>query len=156
MRALSLWQPWATLIALQAKRFETRSWYTSYRGRLIIHAAKNAEGMELCIKRPYFDVLNQAGYIVNGKPSLPMGCAICVVDLVGCYRTNGHGIGYHIDGGIGERPEPAPHEREFGDYSEGRYAWQLENVRVFDAPIPMKGMQGLFDVDEALLIGVAL
>jgi hypothetical protein len=155
LKALSLWQPWATLIALQAKRFETRSWYTDFRGPLLIHAAKSKDGMELCMKYPYLDVLNQAGCIVNGRPSLPMGCALCTVELVGCFRTTGAGIGYHIDGGIGERPEPAPYERHFGDYSAGRYAWQLENVRVFNAPVPMKGMQGLFEVDYDALIGVA-
>lgn len=40
MKAISLTQPWATLVHLGAKRVETRSWYTSYRGQLVIHAAK--------------------------------------------------------------------------------------------------------------------
>lgn len=41
MRAISLWQPWASAIALGSKRIETRSWSTSYRGPLAIHAAKS-------------------------------------------------------------------------------------------------------------------
>ena len=40
MKALSLWQPWASLVALRVKTIETRSWSTSYRGPLAIHAAK--------------------------------------------------------------------------------------------------------------------
>lgn len=36
---LSLWQPWATLVALGVKTIETRSWSTHYRGPLAIHAA---------------------------------------------------------------------------------------------------------------------
>lgn len=40
MKALSLTQPWASLVAVGAKRIETRSWRTSYRGPLAIHAAK--------------------------------------------------------------------------------------------------------------------
>lgn len=36
--ALSLWQPWASLIALGVKTIETRSWSTQYRGPLAIHA----------------------------------------------------------------------------------------------------------------------
>ena len=40
MKALSLTQPWATLVAMGAKRIETRSWATSYRGPLAIHASK--------------------------------------------------------------------------------------------------------------------
>jgi hypothetical protein len=39
-KALSLWQPWASLIVLGHKDKETRSWPTSYRGRLWIHATK--------------------------------------------------------------------------------------------------------------------
>ena len=36
MKALSLYQPWATAIALGSKRIETRGWPTSYRGPLAI------------------------------------------------------------------------------------------------------------------------
>ncbi|WP_180267711.1 hypothetical protein [Nostoc linckia] len=35
IKALSLWQPWATLIGMEVKRYETRSWGTNYRGRLL-------------------------------------------------------------------------------------------------------------------------
>jgi len=38
MKALSLWQPWATLVAMEEKRIETRCWKTDYRGELAIHA----------------------------------------------------------------------------------------------------------------------
>ena len=40
MKALSVTQPWATLIATGQKQIETRSWGTRYRGPLYIHAAK--------------------------------------------------------------------------------------------------------------------
>src|SRR6202030_2406661 len=40
MKALTLTQPWATLVAIGAKRIETRSWPTLYRGPLAIYAAK--------------------------------------------------------------------------------------------------------------------
>lgn len=40
MKALSLTQPWASLVAIGAKRIETRSWSTSYRGLVAIHASK--------------------------------------------------------------------------------------------------------------------
>lgn len=47
MKAISLWQPWATLIATGAKQIETRSWATSYRGPIAIHAAKRKVRKEL-------------------------------------------------------------------------------------------------------------
>lgn len=44
MKALSLTQPWATLVAIGAKKIETRSWSTSYRGPVAIHASKGYPG----------------------------------------------------------------------------------------------------------------
>ena len=43
---LTLWQPWATLVACGMKRIETRSWSTNYRGRLAIHAAARSFGID--------------------------------------------------------------------------------------------------------------
>lgn len=40
VRGFSLWQPWASLVALGVKTIETRSWSTKYRGPLMIHASK--------------------------------------------------------------------------------------------------------------------
>ncbi len=40
MKAISLWQPHASLIPFRLKRNETRSWGTSYRGPLLICSAK--------------------------------------------------------------------------------------------------------------------
>lgn len=40
MKAISLWQPWASLIAAGVKSIETRGWPTNYRGQIAIHAAK--------------------------------------------------------------------------------------------------------------------
>ena len=39
MKALTIWQPWASLIARGVKQYETRSWATKYRGPIAIHAA---------------------------------------------------------------------------------------------------------------------
>ncbi len=40
MKAITIHQPWASLIVVGAKRFETRSWETKYRGPIAIHASK--------------------------------------------------------------------------------------------------------------------
>lgn len=40
MKAITIWQPWAMLIALLEKGNETRGWPTKHRGPLAIHAAK--------------------------------------------------------------------------------------------------------------------
>lgn len=63
MKTISLWQPWASLVAIKAKRIETRSWYTSYRGPLAIHAAKVFPKWvhELCCEAPFSEALVEYG-----------------------------------------------------------------------------------------------
>ena len=70
MKTLTLLQPWATLVALEAKRIETRSWYTTYRGPLAIHAARRMSkaAISLCWEAPFRDVLETGGYHA-GEPT---------------------------------------------------------------------------------------
>ncbi len=135
-RCLSLWQPWASLIACGSKIYETRSWKTDYRGPVVIHAAKRWTQAEkqLCNTYPFDRALAQAR--AKGL-AMPFGEIICVVDLVAVHRVED--IRDHLDPvhGIGQW------ERYFGDYNNGRYAWELRNVRTF-YPVPMRGQQGLF------------
>ena len=44
MKALSIMQPWAWLIANGHKDIENRSWLTRYRGPVLIHAGKKYDG----------------------------------------------------------------------------------------------------------------
>ncbi|QTF59120.1 ASCH domain-containing protein [Stutzerimonas frequens] len=73
MKALSIRQPWAWLIVRGHKPLENRSWATSYRGPLLIHAAKGMTRAEyedaasLCSKAaitlPAFDALERGGIV---------------------------------------------------------------------------------------------
>lgn len=130
MKAISLWQIWASLIRYNLKEFETRSWGTRYRGKLVIHAAKTREelwnGPDLGYR-----LLRQAGASIE---ELPFGAALCVADLVDCIRMTPAFIALQTS-----------QERAFGLWQVGRYAWKLANVRPFPAPIPMSGKQGLFE-----------
>lgn len=128
-KALSLWQPWATLIAVGAKEYETRSWTTDYRGSLVIHAAKRWTAEQVMAK----ERLAFAYLAVRQIHEWPLGMALCVVDLVAIIPTT------LIADQISHQ------ERALGDFSRGRYAWQLANVRRFEKPIPARGEQGLWD-----------
>lgn len=136
MKAISLWQPWASLIAWGAKEYETRSWPTNYRGKLAIHAAKRKPSYNdtLHMKDIFYPVLraNQSP-MDYGLEQLPLGAVLCICELEAVYHT--------------EQVSPyiSAQERAFGDYSSGRAAWKLKVVEVFDRPIPVKGMQGLFE-----------
>lgn len=147
-KVLSLWQPWASLIALSEKQYETRSWRTSYSGPLVIHAAKkwDAENGAVWCRSPFRVVFEKHGYqpgamipvgmtAIDATP-LPRGAAICIADLTDCIPVD------RI------RHELSAQELAFGNYGPGRYAWKLENVRVFALRIPMRGRQGLWGWEQ--------
>lgn len=125
IKAITLWQPWDTLVAIGAKPYETRHWPTAYRGDLVIHAAAKRDNDTIEFLRQIRPEIQR--YHVQFPP-LQYGKVLCVVTLADCIPT-----------------EAVPDdERRFGDFTPGRFAWKLENVRVFDPPIPAKGMQGLW------------
>ena len=148
IKALSLWEPWASLIAVGAKKYETRSWATTYRGPLLICAARGGlsdRDLMKILQQPEFQsalwsivppyaaqetsIVHRAKFIFN---SLYFGHAVAIVDLVRCWKT--------------EHLAVMEDQKLFGDFSPGRYAWKLENVRTFQ-PFLVKGRQGLFEVE---------
>ena len=128
MRAISLWQPWASLIADGYKQVETRSWSTGYRGPLAIHAAKKIVDWPSPYIAPLFD-----DFITEPR-DLPRGCVVCVVRLWDVVRITRHN-------------RPGSPESEFGDYREGRFMWRLKLLERLTKPYPCAGRQGLFEVD---------
>lgn len=43
MKVLTIKEPWASLIIEGYKKYEFRSWKTTYRGKILIHAGLNIE-----------------------------------------------------------------------------------------------------------------
>lgn len=135
MKILTLWQPWATLMAIEAKTFETRHWPTKYRGPLGIHAGAMVDKEAILIPEIQA-ALGAAGY--TKVEELPTKAVLCVVDVLACYSTNEN---HHPD--IMARIE---RERAFGNYSYDRFAWATQMVKRFKMPIPARGAQGLFEL----------
>jgi hypothetical protein len=138
MKVISIIQPWATLIAIGEKRYETRSWNTKHRGELAIHASKKVD-TRICKIEPFRSVLAKHGLTAD---NLPIGAIIAKCQLMESLQVvinHGDsavlGIGRHFIGG---------NELAFGDYSEGRFAWDLIDVTPID-PIPAKGQLGLWN-----------
>lgn len=163
MKAITLWQPWAFLVMLAGhpdpdiaklgKHFETRSWHTVYRGQLAIHAAKYIppEAEELCLTVPFQKAFEAAGIKYNGdvplNKILPRGVILGTCNLVSCLRIEDRL--YHPPSRKGgllvyARPLPKEPELSFGDYTPGRFAWVLEDVRQLPEPIPAVGRQSLW------------
>lgn len=132
MRALTLTQPWATLVALGHKTWETRSWGTDHRGRLAIHAAKSYP----FDARDFAQELRTEG-LLNDAP-LPCGVVLCLVDLVTVWPTA------RLTPGAPRAGEISALERRLGNYEWGRFAWRLANVDVLTEPIPARGALGLW------------
>lgn len=131
-RAISLTQPWATLMAAGAKRIETRSWPTRYQGWVGIHAAKAfpLDCRTYCFLEPFNSALVAAG--VSSLADLPRGQLIAVVNLVYCRHTE------DLRAGV------ISPERDFGDYGDERYAFVTEGVRRLREPMAMKGALGIW------------
>ena len=127
IKALTLWQPWASLIAGQVKEYETRSWATPHRGLLAIHAAK---------REPTF-VYGDLGVTPDDLPEpAPLGVVVCLARLVDCVPSERLCADEGFEGSQEDR---------LGDFSPGRYGWKLEIVEVYDPPIPARGAQGLWE-----------
>lgn len=150
MRAISLWEPWASLIRTGAKTIETRSWSTPYRGPLLICAAKGglprkevAGWLSLWeFQHGLAPLLGKDDPSVAERPSITVdhllfGKAVAIVELVDCRPT------------VDLSDEEIGNDRPFGDFTPGRFAWFLKMVRNDFVPFPITGSQGFFEIGEA-------
>ena len=161
MKVLTLTQPWATLVAIGAKQIETRSWATTYRGPLLIHAAQGLGPggrrafYDLCYSEAFREVLKPAmtgtreiaGFTIPhiDADMLPRGAIIARCEVVEVYHIPDHQplTGFYADDSS-RRWDLTSQERAFGDYTPGRYAWLLSDVQALAVPIPAKGQLGLW------------
>ncbi len=134
MKALTLTQPWASLVAIGAKRIETRSWSTSYRGELAIHAAKgfprDAQDFSRCIR---LSVLFGPHY------EYPRGAVIATCRLMACVRTE------ELLSKPPYASDMTEQEQLFGNYEPGRFGWMLSDIRQMAQPEFTKGALGLWE-----------
>ena len=126
MKALTISQPFASLIASGEKWVENRSWSTRYRGPLAIHAGKGIQ---------YLSRDDLADY--------PTGAIVAVCRLTNCVLLNhararpdpdGLIVGTHVTWG-----ELVAHP-----YTEGPWCWVIEDVVRLARPIPCRGQVGLW------------
>jgi|GEM_PF-875062 ASCH domain. len=144
MKAITIWQPWATLLALGEKEYETRSRRTNHRGKIAIHAGLQID-RAACEREPIKSTLAKHGYTVD---NLPTGAVVGIADLVECWAVGevyNSGVTALFNGVDGSMRDVNSTEWEFGDYSIGRYAYQMKDVKRLEKPLPAKGQQGLWN-----------
>lgn len=182
MKAISLWQPWASLIACGTKPYETRDWAPprDLIGQTIaIHAAKKvdaeakllaqdivygqhpdgrfelADKLNASFSKARDDVLG-----IFGQAVLPVGCIVAIAKLDAAFQLGERAEGTAVEAAsvvrrITSRPMPECFTvkiDDFGNYAPGRWAWLLKDVRPINPPVPMKGAQGFFDLPQGWMV----
>lgn len=167
MKAITLTQPWASAVALGSKRIETRSWSTSYRGPVAIHAAKGFKVFELlhlnCCWN-WIGAMWPTGVRMGNGPTfettLPFGAIVAVTNIIDCRPT-----GSFTQAELDEPRQPDDKEfghlykwteRQMGDFSLGRFGFVLDRVRALKTPVPCRGMLGLWNVPEPIIEQIAV
>ena len=140
MRALSLTEPWATLMMLHQKTIETRSWELPkfmIGQECVIHSAKNFPkwAQQLCNQEPFHSALRPLGNYAY--PELNRGKGLCVVRFLGSRRTED------------VRTQLPDKEIAFGDYGDGRFAWLTEYIERWGTPTPAIGHLGFWNWNGA-------
>lgn len=134
MKVLSLLQPWASLVVKGVKRIETRTWTTTYRGELAIHASLGKKASGLATENPFCKYIRDFN-------ALPFGAIIGKVMLIDIVRIDPF---QNLDQLM---KKINAEEKAFDDFTEGRYAWILEEPVEFESAIPVKGSLGIWKYD---------
>lgn len=139
MKAVTVNQPWAALLAAGATHYSVRTWHTAYRGPLAVHAGRTLgeEAIDLCLHEEMRPLLAEAGYeyIVQ----LPLQALVATAELVACVRLDetGHQDLDPADPAL--RLEPVPPQG---------WVWVFANARPLARPVRCRGRPGLFLVPE--------
>jgi hypothetical protein len=132
MKCLTIRQPWATLIACGLKRFETRSWSTKHRGLLAIHAGMGFDRPGATAGSLVQSALAGLG-VTDPARELVRGHVIAVTRLIAVHQA------------AALRVTLDARELALGDYTDGRFAWELQVVERLNQPAPARGRLGLWE-----------
>lgn len=141
MRVLPIWQPWASLVAVGAKRVETRHWAApaSVVGqRIAIYATKKKTELPLMNTSPFAERL--VGEFARLDGHLPLGAIVATAVLDRCSEMTMRSI-------IALRDND-PHEHAFGFYAPGRFAWVLRDVDHLTEAVPFEWSVGPRPFDD--------
>lgn len=149
MKALTVYQPWAQLLVLGEKVFETRAWQTAHRGWMAIHAGRKftEEMKNLCCVDPFYSALKRHG--IEKPKDLALGALVGFVKLVDVVQTEEL---HNTDGSFRHESK----EEMFGDFRPGRFGWAMGTPVKLVKPIPYQGKLGMFEVPNDVFPAEAL
>lgn len=137
IRALTVRQPYADLIARGAKTVENRSRKTKYRGPVAIHAGK-----ELAVADWEWARKQLGPKVVPNRDQLVLGAVVAVADLVGC----------HAAGWPSECNTAAC--KAWGEMGGDTWHWVLADSRPLIEPVPARGQLGVWTPDPDLTAAI--
>ena len=177
MKALTLHQPYATLIARGQKWYETRSWQppvSLYGQRIAIHAGTSRKSLQWLQRQPFYAELEASLDLTD----LPVGGIVATAVLDHVLRVEQTRISYKDPQRVGrssfkavltgmtvDATEWAYHihlgstsrtvqvnrqEYLLGDWSAGRYCWRFVDVQLVAPPVPCRGHQRIWNVPETI------
>lgn len=126
MKVLTIKQPWATLIISGLKEYEFRGWKTKYRGKILIHAGKSLE-------KEYAEKFKCYSF------EYPLGVILGEATLVDCIKVD--------ENFNNELRNINPLVYGRSNHVEN-YAWKLEDIVIYEDPIPVKGQLGLWNYEK--------
>ena len=125
MKALSLTQPWASLITDYGMNVENRTWSTKFRGFFAIHATKTFQEED-------FAYCRQAFKIKLKKDDVPYGAIIGFAELT-------------------EVIEASEVTKETKKWFIGDYGFVMKNIIKLNEPVPAKGSLSFWTLDDEIL-----
>ena len=123
MKAITIKEPWASLIVQGIKKYEFRSWKTNYRGKVLIHAGLSKENIDR-FKNYNLDI--SSGEII-GEAVI----SDCIL------------VDERFDDEL-RKIDPVV----YGNNHVGLYAFKLENIKKYDKKIKVKGKLGLWNYEK--------
>jgi len=163
MKALTIRQPWASLVATGVKTIETRSWSTKYRGPLAIHAGKVGASFHSQPEWDAWDALAEVWGETDGDGlwhecaagegcqegcrTPPFGAIVATCELVDVVRTEEvtwrQGAGWNLHDKRVSVTDcvrtnfVGDDERPYGDFAAGRIAWMLADIKPVEDRCPL-------------------
>lgn len=126
MKVLSVWEPYASLLAAGLKDVENRDWYTNHRGPLLIHASKTweEEAVDWILDR--LEDTEMRNRLLIGKSAFPLGGIVGVVNMIDCVTESD------------------------SEWFCGKYGWVFD--KAIELPfMPLLGQRGLFDAPSEIV-----
>jgi len=151
MKAITLYNPHAVLMASFEKRIETRPRRWKYCGPVAIHSGLSGACDYLSDEEPFKSVLAKCGY--PHWSCMPFGCVLAVGQMIGSVEseylqtveTEERPRAY-TNGGMLDIPYHfTAQEQAFGNYNPGRFCYIFSSMRRLREPIPAKGHQGIWE-----------